>query len=214
MKKRIQLPAFISDYVFRSFLSSGFSAFCTIAFLVYNLTIGILYRSIWNFSISVYYLILLILRVTILLCEKQWKNQTEAYHKEKQISLFRVITRILLLLDISLAVPISLMVLSKRTVSIGMIPAISIAAYTTYKVVFSIINYIKTREQKNLSLFGLKMINLKDAIVSVLTLQNTMVMVFGDGRSMQTLTAYTSAAILIGMIILTIFLIRKGGKCN
>ena len=56
----------------------------------------------------------------------------------------------------------------------------------------------------------MKIINLKDAIVSILTLQNTMVMVFGNETSMLTLTAYTSAGMLVGMFILTILSIRKG----
>lgn len=37
-----------------------------------------------------------------------------------------------------------------------------------------------------------------------------MIMVFGNGASMQALTAYTSAGILAGMFVLTILLIKKG----
>ncbi len=210
MKMREQIKSVYKNYELRSFLFSGFSLFTTFAFLVYNFALGAIYKTIWNFSISFYYLILLGLRTVIIFKEKSWRYAQTRVKKQNQLRLFRFITKILLLMDLALIVPISLMVLSQRKVSIGMIPAIGTAAYTTYKVTFATINYFKTRGQKNLSLFGLKIINLKDAIVSILTLQNTMVMVFSDGISIQTLTAYTSAGILAGMFILTILLIRKG----
>lgn len=209
MKIKSSIKRLTKDYELRSFISSSFSFFAASFFLIYNFIIGILYRSVWNFSISFYYLLLGLLRGLIIFSEKKWQNESENIKKEKRIKLFRKVSFSLILLDIALVVPISLMVLSQRAVTMGMIPAIAIAAYTTYKVTMSVINYNKTRKQNNLSLFGLKIINLKDATVSVLTLQNTLVMVFGDSKSMLKVTAFTSAIILLFMIILTILLIRR-----
>lgn len=200
------------DYELRSYLLSGFSLFTTFAFLIYNLVLGIVYKTVWNFSISIYYMVLLGLRTLIIVKEKHWRLETEDCRRKHQLQLFRFTTILLLLMDIALIVPIALMVFTQRSVNMTMIPAIGIAAYTTYKITVAIINYVKTREQRNLSLFGLKIINLKDAIVSILTLQNTMVMVFGNGKSLQTLTAYTSAGMLFAMFVITILLIRKGNQ--
>lgn len=210
MNLKEQLKSLNKDYELRSYLFSGFSLFTTFVFLIYNLVLGIVYSAIWNFSISFYYLILLTLRTIIITKEKTWRYDEISIRNKKRLKLFRFTTKILLVMDLALIIPISLMVLSKRNVDISMIPTIGIAAYTTYKVTFATINYFKTRGQKNLSLFGLKIINLKDAIVSILTLQNTMVMGFGNETSMLTLTAYTSAGMLVGMFILTILSIRKG----
>lgn len=104
------------------------------------------------------------------------------------------------------------MVLSRRTVVMGKIPAIATAAYTAYKITVSAVNYKKAKNRENLSLFCLKIINLKDAMVSVLTLQNTLISVYSDGKSMPFLTSYTSAAQLAAMIIMTFFWIKKGGS--
>ncbi len=201
-----------NDKVLRSFISSTVSFIATTVFLAYNFVMGIMLRSVWNFSISFYYLLLVLLRAFILFSEKKWLNMTARERANKRILLFNRTCRMLILVDLALIVPISLMVLSQRSVKIGMIPAIATAAYTTYKVILSAVHYSRARKHENLSLYGLKIINLKDAIVSVLTLQNTMVMAFGTGNSMLPLTACTSAAMLIGMILLTALLLRKGRK--
>ncbi len=198
------------DYEARSFIVSSFSFAMTGIFLVYNVWLGFVYKALWNFSIGIYYLLLLVLRGAIILAEKRWRYNEKEEREQKRVRLFQHISRVLLLLDFALIVPIILMVFLQRNVDMGMIPAVSVAAYTTYKVVIALINYTKARVRENISLYGLRIINLKDAVVSVLTLQNTLVMVFSNGKSMQMLTSYTSAGILIGMIALTILLIRKG----
>ncbi len=212
MNAKPLLCALKKDSIMRIFLSSAVSFIATMTFFAYNFVMGILLRSVWNFSISFYYLLLVLLRAFILFNEKKWVTLAARERAAKRIRLFNSICRMLIFVDIALIVPISLLVLSQRSVAIGTIPAIATAAYTTYKVIFSVVNYKKARKHENLSVYGLKIIHLKDAIVSVLTLQNTMVMVFGTGSSMLPLTASTSAAMLIGMVILTLLLLHRGRK--
>ena len=58
----------------------------------------------------------------------------------------------------------------------------------------------------------LREISFIDALVSVLTLQNTLIMVnsSGDGREMLTLSAITSAAIMLGVLALSVAALIKG----
>lgn len=209
MKVPSDLRVIWENYERRSFLTSAVSFFSTIAFLLYNLFLGLRFHVPWNLSISFYYLILVILHAWVLFSERCWKKLNPAALQIRRTQLFRVISRLLILIDIGLLIPISLMVLSKRSVHMGEISAIAVAAYTSYKVGISITGYQKARRSDNKSLQILKMLNLKNAMVSVLTLQNTMVMVFGSGESMLMLTAYTSAGMLILMIAFTVIWIRK-----
>lgn len=136
MNLKEQLKSLNKDYELRSYLFSGFSLFTTFVFLIYNLVLGIVYSAIWNFSISFYYLILLTLRTIIITKKKTWRYDEISIRNKKRLKLFRFTTKILLVMDLALIIPISLMVLSKRNVDISMIPTIGIAAYTTYKVTF------------------------------------------------------------------------------
>ena len=68
------------------------------------------------------------------------------------------------------------------------------AAYTTFKISVAVYNYVKTRRNYGLFVKMLKNISLADALVSVLVLQYTLVMIFGNGVTgdMFTLCAITT----------------------
>ncbi len=199
-----------TDYVFRRFVWSSVSFLLTTIFLVYNLLIGVLYKSVWNFSISFYYLILIILRFLIFGYERKWQNTPQEILSINRRKLFRWICLILGVLNVVLVAPVIVMVNGQRPVLLTMIPAIGVAAYTTYNIISSIVDYKKSkRYPHHLSLYALNIINLMDAIVSVLTLQNTLIMVFGDAASMRTLSIYTSAGMLAVMLVITIIAFRR-----
>ena len=108
--------------------------------------------------------------------------------------------------------PISLMVLLQNQVNIGKIPAIAMAAYTTYKITMALI-HIRRQKIYHVLIRELRTINLIDALVSILTLQNTLIMVNaspGEENSMLTLSAISSAAIYLLIIGITVRLFLKG----
>ncbi len=86
------------------------------------------------------------------------------------------------------------------------------AAYTTYKVIMASIN-LKRRNRSADSLIRLlRTIGFIDALVSILVLQNTLIMVNtngGDGE-MLPLTAITSAAVMVAVLLLSAAAIIKG----
>ena len=97
-----------------------------------------------------------------------------------------------------------------------LIPAIATAAYATWKITAAVINFHRRGRSPDLLVRQLRTISLIDALVSVLTLQNTLIMVnSGDGgRSMLTLTAISSAAIFLGIIALSIVNLFQGRKAT
>ncbi len=210
MKERIK--QIFKDYTVRSYIFAGFSFVINIAFLVYNFVVGLLYDSIWNSTISGYYLLLIIMRLIVLICEERWKNKGEEEKHKKRVSLFRSIGILLVVLDVSVNGLVLLMLADDRPVNVSKIAAIAIAAYTTYKIIIAIYNFSKTRRQENLSLFSLKIISLMDALVSLITLQNTLIITFGNFEEMGTMMFWTSFAITMIMAVLTIFLLWYGHK--
>lgn len=96
----------------------------------------------------------------------------------------------------------ALMVMNKKHVSMTMIPAISMAAYTTYKVVMASVNLKRVQRTKDVLLIQLRNINFIDAIVSVLTIQNTLLVVnsSADRQDMIILSAISSV-VGLGMIL-------------
>lgn len=93
-----------------------------------------------------------------------------------------------------------------------LIPAIAMAAYTTYNVVMSSVNLKRRKRSSDRLVRLLRTINFIDALVSVLSLQNTLIMVNmkGDGSEMLTLSAITSAAIMLAVLAISVAAMIKG----
>ena len=88
----------------------------------------------------------------------------------------------------------------------GLIPAIATAAYATWKITLASIRYRRRSRSADGFTAQLRTVGLVDALVSVLTLQNTLIMVndAGGGRSMLTLAALSSAVIFVGIVAICV----------
>ncbi len=200
----------IHKRLFRWYIFAGVSFAISLAFAAYNLVVGVIFRLAWNFFVSFYYLFLMIIKAIILRSEYKWKNLSQEEIKSNRFALLKIENIFLLLIDLALIAPIVLTILEERkTVDVGMIPAIALAAYTTYKIVMACINYSRSKKTDNLALYGLKTISLKEAIVSIITLQNTMVVVFGDMSQMRTLTTWTSMGMFASILAISVYQLVK-----
>ena len=188
--------------------AGGFAS--TILFALYNGALGILHASLWHGSISAYYLLLSLLRGRLLLAGRtvRKKEPTAAARYERRV--FRVTSGVMLVMNVALAVPVSLMVLDRRPIHTGLIPAIASATYTTYKISASAVRL----RRKTGGLFDreLGFLRFVDALVSVLVLQNTLLVAVDGGVSqrMFPLVALTSAGILLVIFAMTLAWLVKG----
>lgn len=182
----------------------------TALFAFYNGFLGIYHASLWHGTICVYYLVLVILRTTIIAAKKSAGRKAET--DRTQTKVYIASAALLLFLNLCLVVPVSLMVVQQKPVNMSLIPAIAMAAYTTYKVVMASVNLKRKKRSSDRLVRLLRAINFIDALVSVLSLQNTLIMVnmTGDGSEMLTLTAITSAAIMLTVLALSATAMIKG----
>lgn len=187
-----------NDYVYRAFIFSTVSFVITALFAAYNLFLGIAYKTLWSICIAAYYVLLLCIRVYVIFSEsKFYRTKISDEQKEKKRkTLFLVQSLFLFIISIALIGPITLMVQQKKQVDYSAIPAITIAAYTTYKIIISTRNLIKSRKERHLSLKILRTVSFVDALVSILTLQYVLIITFGGmDKDMFVLSAVTSFAI-------------------
>lgn len=146
----------------------------TLLFSFYNRIIGAIKESLWHESISIYYFVLVVIKAIIVIYKLKSKDRT------KDILIFKVTKCLLLLLNTLLIVPIALMIFNKRLVEISFVFSLVIALYVTLKTIKSITNYIKNKKEDTLTK-ELKVIELTDCVVSILTLQNTLIAINSDG---------------------------------
>ena len=201
------------SYSFKTLISSTASLCVTILFALYHGFLGLAASSIWHGSICVFYLLLVVIRGIILLTEYRIKSEREEEKQRRRRKTFLITSVLLLLLNLSLMLPISLMVLLQNQVNIGKIPAIAMAAYTTYKITMALI-HIRRQKIYHVLIRELRTINLIDTLVSILTLQSTLIMVNSgpaEETNMLTLSSISSAAIYIVIIIVTVRLFFHRG---
>ncbi len=198
-----------TDYDFKTFTSASGSLAITLAFAFYNGFLGLYHGSLWYGTICVYYIVLVFLRGLTIAASKKY-----SFRKNRRNSgiVYFSVSFLLLLLNICLVVPVSMMVKQQRPVNMTLIPSIMMAAYTTYKVTMAAINLRKRRVSSDTLVWLLRKINLIDAFVSILTLQNTLIMVHSEGKGIDMLsfTAVTSGIIWITVLILSVIEIIRG----
>ncbi len=201
-----------TDYDFKTVTAAIGSLFVTALFALYNGFLGVYHASLWHGSICVYYLVLVIIRGIIISSRNRIDRVRTPERFMKRV--YITSTALLLFLNVCLVVPVSLMVVRQKPVDLTLIPAIAMAAYTTYKVVMASVKLKKMKKSSNSLVRLLQTISFIDALVSVLTLQNTLIMVNtkDDGAEMLTLSAFTSAAIMLTVLALSVGTMIKGAS--
>lgn len=203
------------DYIYQTLMSSAVSFGCTALFALYNGYLGLRYGSVWHGSIGIFYLLLMVIRGIVLLTEMRNQTRLAAEQNRCRRRIFLISSVLLLVLDLTLILPISMMVVLDKPVSIGLIPAIAMAVYTTWKITMASIHVGRQRRRSggNILVVELRTVNFIDALVAILTLQNTLIMVKRttmDENAMLPLSAASSAVIYAVIVVITVGMLRKG----
>ncbi len=208
---------FFGDYDRKTIVSSSGSFLISAVFAVYNGYLGIHYRSLWYGSICVYYILISVLRAVLVVSDLRIGSADRGTGIRKRRTVFILTHIILLVMNLSLIVPISLMVKMQKPVDMTLVPAIAMAAYTTYKIIIASVNMAKKRKTENILVKELRTINFIDALLSIAVLQNMLIMVKTGGKEnkMLTFSALTSAALLVLMITVSVLGFVGGiGRAN
>lgn len=178
-------------------IKSIISILIPLVYTAYNGTLGIFKHLIWNGSIAIYYLLLFLIRSLLL----KFNGINNALH-ERRIYIISFV--LLVFINGALIVPAILMIKNMHIVTIGMISAIAMAAYTTYAITISIYRMASYKGQFNLIYRQLMIVNFVNAITSLLVLQNTLIVVNGGYDSGLVKLSMVST---IGFIVINIVVI-------
>lgn len=197
--------AFLHSARFRAVLISSGSLFINIAYAFYNGVLGIMDGSVWFLNMSVYYIVLSVMRYAALMTERKAKRRQEDV-SEEFAAFFTGIMLILLGLILSGVVCYSTMVEVAK--GHGTIVMIVLAAYTFYKVPAAIVNLVKVKAHHSPLMTALRDISCADAAASVLSLQRSMLASFEgmETEGIRMMNRVTGAFVCGVVLILGIFL--------
>ncbi len=203
----------ISDPRLRVNVSLFGTFFYNVAYGLFQLWLGFYHNTFWFCSLGVYYICLAVMRFFLF-----WHTKSNSPGEKMQSELikYRACGFVFLVMNLALAILVFFMVYWNRTFNHHMITTIAMAAYTFFTLTFAIINVIKYRKYNSPVFSASKAISLAAALVSMLTLESTMLTTFGDGSmtdgEKKLLLGLTGAAIIGAIIAMAIFMIVKGTK--
>ena len=148
-----------------------------IAYALLQLAMGIYHKSFWFYSMSVYYILLALIRLYL-------SNYTRKYKVQENLKIelkkYRFSGYILLLMNLTITVILFFIIYWNRTFYHNEITTIALAAYTFLTFTMAIINFIKYRKYNSPVYSAAKSITLVAACVSMITLTTTMLTTFGS----------------------------------
>lgn len=179
---------------------------------IFQLWLGFYHGTFWFYSLGAYYVCLGSVRFFLV------RHTTRYAPGEKikaELEKYRACGIVFLVMNSALALIIFFMVYFNRTFEHHMITAIAMAAYTFTVLTAAIVNVIKYRKYNSPAYSASKAIALAAALVSVLTLESTMLTTFGGTMSAlerKWMLGATGGAISLLIVAMAIYMIAISTK--
>lgn len=203
---------FFSDVRFRTELSLYQGLLVNSLYICMKLFSGIYYRSVWFISLSVYYVLLAIMRFLLL---RRGKRRTDHSPMERELRRYRLCGIMLLMMNQALAGIVIFMVHQNKGFEYPGLLIYGMALYSFYSVIIAVINLVKFRKHGSPILSAAKAINLVAAMVSILSLETAMLAQFGaneDPAFRKVMTGATGGGVCTIVITMAIFMIWNATK--
>ena len=180
---------------------------------IFQLWLGFYHHTFWFYSLGAYYICLAFMRFFLV---RHTRKYALGEKMKTELIKYRACGIVLLLMNLALTFIIFFMIYWSRTFEHHMITAIAMAAYTFTALATAIIDVIKYRKYNSPVCSATKIIGLAAALVSMLTLESTMLTTFG--RETMTATAQkwmlgaTGGVISVMIVATAIYMIAVGTK--
>ena len=189
------------------------SFFWNIAYALFQLWLGFYHHTFWFYSLGAYYICLAVMRFFLLLHTRKYAPGEKM---REELIKYRACGAVFLLMNLALALIVFFMVYWNKTFEHHEITTIAMAAYTFTTMITAIINFFKYRKYNSPVFSAAKAISLAAALVSMLTLESTMLTTFSDGTmtavEQKWMLGATGGAISVLIIATAIYMIVVGTK--
>lgn len=215
-EKHPRINRAFNEYGFTTLVATAGSLLVTFAFVIYNATIAVVIRSIWFGALAAYYVVLILLRASILIHHGRsrraaLKGRPETQTQISDGKLYRACGILLLLLPICLSFAIMQMVAAGDSFEHKGITIYVYAIYAFFKIITAVYSFIKERHNRSMTIAALKNVKLADAFVSILALQTAMFREFGSLGDLSTVTmnAVTGLIVCILTVAIGVYMIIR-----
>ena len=201
------------DTLLRTRVSLYSSVLWNTLYGIFQLWLGFYHHTFWFYSLGAYYVCLAVMRFFLL---RHTGKYALGENMRTELIKYRACGWIFLVMNLALSLIVFFMVYWNRTFTHHMITSIAMAAYTFTALTAAIINVIKYRKYNSPVLSAAKAISLAAVLVSMLTLECTMLTTFSDGGmtalQQKWMLGATGAVISALIVAMAIYMIASGTK--
>lgn len=213
VRKILDIPyvsKYLKEVMFRTEASLYQGFFINLLYAGIKLFTGILYNSVWFVTLAVYYILLALMRASLLhYVRMDKKNRVSEWRR------YRLCGIILLFMNVALAGIVILMVYENSGFAYPGILIYVMALYAFYATITAVRNVVRFRKYGSPVMSAAKAISLTAALVSMLSLETAMLTQFGaadDPMFRRIMTACTGAGISMIVLGMAVFMIVKATK--
>lgn len=212
VRKILSIPLFkkyLKEVIFRTETSLYQGLFINLLYVLLKFGSGIYYRSIWFGSLAVYYLLLAVMRFSLLHYVRSRKDD-----KVSELKRYRFCGIVLLFMNQALVAIMVIVIRQNKGFEYFGLLIYAMALYAFYAVITSVINVVKFRKYGSFIMSAAKVINLTAALVSMLSLETAMLAQFGgdDVWFRQIMTSATGAGVCVIVLGMAVYMIAKSTK--
>jgi hypothetical protein len=207
---------FLGSAVFRSEVSLHQGLAVNILYVIIKVVSGIIYKSVWLLSFGVYYLLLAIMRGTLVhyVHSAALNGKKIGEDMRGEFRSYLACGVVLLLMNQVLALIVAYIVHENQGFRYAGFLIYAMALYAFYSIITAIINVIKYRKQGSPLLSAAKVISLTAALVSMLSLQTAMISEFGgdDYLFRRMMTAISGGVVCTFVLGMAIYMIVRSTR--
>ncbi|MGN1119645.1 MAG: hypothetical protein ACI4Q4_04760 [Oscillospiraceae bacterium] len=200
---------FMTDIPFRTHVSLYGSLAVNLLYVAMNVISGIMYKSAWFFTLSLYYVILAVMRFLLV----RFANRVGiGKNRFKELRRSRLCGFILLTVNLFLSGAVLMIIYQNKGSEYHGILIYIMAAYTFYITVIAIINLVKYRKLGSPVMTMAKIINMAAALVSMLSLETAMFSEFGKDmlpENKRLMIMLTGAGVSVIIVTMSVYSIVK-----
>lgn len=206
------LRKLLSDESLRVKLALYLALIFNVSYAVLQFLLGIFYNSLWFYSTFAYYILLGGIRFLLFKHTSKYQVSEEMWLEKKK---YLFSAWLLLIMNLALTTIVIFVVKYNRALNLDMITTIALAAYTFLTLAFAIVNLVKSKKYNSPVFSAIRNINFIASVVSMFTLEATMLTTFGQGSSAefrQIMLSLTGAVVLGIALFISISMIIKGKR--
>ncbi len=206
---------YLSDAELRARISlyTGFAI--NVLYAIFKFTMGVIFGSIWIGAVAVYYIILSVMRFSLLRREREFlKYEDIKEQKMHGFKSYRLTGKLMFLLNIAVSGMVAQMIFQNKSYEYPGFLIYASAAYAFYCLTRAVINMVKYRKMDRPVLSAAKMLSFSCALISILAMQTAMITQFGEGNQnfQRIMNTLTGTAVCAGVFAMAVLMVKKANK--